>query len=607
MANELLYVPGVGTRYFYDKNKLGTVLLAEIGASNWKSGLVDGHPCFTLSGTAFKFTTGSAFTGSHTVEYWLKLDGWTNAGTTHLFGNSRYNNFYGVAPVVVSGGNNISLKLYFDFTGSGDQTTTVTLPDQSGWVHIAAVYEYSASNYKVNLYVNGTKVAEHYLQLMGSMRLLFGGSITGDSDTTLHDAFVGKMANIIVTSGLKYTETFTPAWDKVDVSGLTEGGDKMHNFTSPEIEYLDVGNVPYKIPADLSGAQNSRGLAIGQLVWSQSSLAKDNPGCLPLWTGEYYANASTLYPDFYTWVKSHPELCKTKAEYDELVNTAQGCLFYVLDEVEGSLRLPKYKLGGRVLVDSKQPTATSPSWYNLYSDGWLEQGSVYSGTFNMTSVHNLLIPFADTNYSILGEALDPYDYAVSWTARKTSFTTTSFTGEGFRGTTGNYTYNTLRWEAKGYAANTPMENIMYPWIVSFTAAVPASTAQAAEFTGALAGKANMDLSNVPNASKSALLDLLAKDTATWATLVNATDFVAPSAGWINYVPANNADATIGINTGWSNCCVQLDGKTIINQCYCYGKNGTNADAFAFFVGKGQTVKAMFGVGTVYFYPCKGAE
>lgn len=254
MANELLYVPGVGTRYFYDKNKLGTVLLAEIGASNWKSGLVDGHPCFTLSGTAFKFTTGSAFTGSHTVEYWLKLDDWTNAGTAHLFGNSRYNNFYGVAPVVVSGGNNISLKLYFDFTGSGDQTTTVTLPNQSGWVHIAAVYEYGASNYKVNLYVNGTKVAEHYLQLMGSMRLLFGGSITGDSDTTLHDAFVGKMANIIVSSGVKYTANFTPAWAKVDVSALTESGDKMHNFTSPEIEYLDAGNIPYKISADLTGA-----------------------------------------------------------------------------------------------------------------------------------------------------------------------------------------------------------------------------------------------------------------------------------------------------------------------------------------------------------------
>ncbi len=88
-------------------------------------------------------------------------------------------------------------------------------------------------------------------------------------------------------------------------------------------------------------AQNSRGLAIGQLVWSQSSLAKDNPGCLPLWTGEYYTNASTLYPDFYAWVKSHPELCKTKAQYDEALSAYGECPYYVADEVAGSLRLPK--------------------------------------------------------------------------------------------------------------------------------------------------------------------------------------------------------------------------------------------------------------------------
>ena len=451
MANELLYVPGVGTRYFYDKNKLGTVLLAEIGASNWKSGLVDGHPCFTLSGTAFKFTTGSAFTGSHTVEYWLKLDGWTNAGTTHLFGNSRYNNFYGVAPVVVSGGNNISLKLYFDFTGSGDQTTTVTLPDQSGWVHIAAVYEYSASNYKVNLYVNGTKVAEHYLQLMGSMRLLFGGSITGDSDTTLHDAFVGKMANIIVTSGLKYTETFTPAWDKVDVSGLTEGGDKMHNFTSPEIEYLDVGNVPYKIPADLSGAQNSRGLAIGQIVPSQSNLATDNPGCLPLWTGEYYANASTMYPDFYTWVKSHPELCKTKAEYDSAITTYGECPYYVADEVSGSLRLPKLanyikmanSTEGITQKGAGLPNITCP----LYAEGGAENNHL-----------------ADGGNSAGGK---------TWSASA---------------------FNSIYGAADTVQ---PAHTTLYPWIFAYNSAIQASTAQAAEFTAALAGKANADLSNCP--------------------------------------------------------------------------------------------------------------
>lgn len=94
----------------------------------------------------------------------------------------------------------------------------------------------------------------------------------------------------------------------------------------------------------------------------------------------------------------------------------------------------------------------SGNWWRKYKSGWLEQGGVYSGTFNTTSVHNLLLPFANTNYSILGEALDANDYTVSWCARKTSFTTASFTGEGFRGTTGNSTYNTLRWEAKGQGA-----------------------------------------------------------------------------------------------------------------------------------------------------------
>ena len=351
-------------------------------------------------------------------------------------------------------------------------------------------------------------------------------------------------------------------------------------------------------------AQNSRGLAIGQLVWSQSSLAKDNPGCLPAWTGEYYPNAAALYPDFYAWVKSHPELCKTKAEYDSAIAAYGECPYYVVDEntAQTSLRLPKHKNSGRYLVKKE---VNGNDWYALYSDGWLEQGGYFANpqTIGTTAItETFWKPYATPPTLLFGNMSTRHQAAYDSEHYPYNVTATGFTHENVQ-PIGQGT----RWYAFGYAAATPMENIKYPWIVSFTAAVPASTAQAAEFTGALAGKANMDLSNVPNASKSALLDLLAKDTATWATLVNATDFVAPSAGWINYVPTNNADATIGINTGWSNCCVQLDGKTIINQCYCYGKNGTNADAFAFFVGKGQTVKAMFGVGTVYFYPCKGAK
>lgn len=255
MANEIFYMPGVGTRYYYDSTALGTVTLTELGATNWTTSIVDGHPCFNLSGTAFKFVTGTAYTGSHTVEYWINLSGWTNTGTSHLFGNSRFNNLYGIKPTVVSGTNNISLKLFFDFTGTGEETATVTLQSQSGWVHIAAVYEYGTGANQVSIYANGTKVIDHYLQMMGSMRLLFGGTIEEDTDTSLLNSFTGKLGGIIVTAGAKYTSSFTPAWDKVNVKNLTEGGDKTKNFTAPEIEYLDVDSILYKLTGSGSAVE----------------------------------------------------------------------------------------------------------------------------------------------------------------------------------------------------------------------------------------------------------------------------------------------------------------------------------------------------------------
>ncbi len=88
-------------------------------------------------------------------------------------------------------------------------------------------------------------------------------------------------------------------------------------------------------------AQNSRGFAIGTVYYSQSYLATDNPGALPLWTGEYYANGAALYPDFYAWVKRHTELCTTKADYDARLAQYGEVPFYVVDEAAGSLRLPK--------------------------------------------------------------------------------------------------------------------------------------------------------------------------------------------------------------------------------------------------------------------------
>ena len=238
--------------------------------------------------------------------------------------------------------------------------------------------------------------------------------------------------------------------------------------------------------AAAESAQNSRGLAIGQLVWSQSSLAKDNPGCLPLWTGEYYVNASTLYPDFYAWVKSHPELCKTKAEYDSAIAAYGECPYYVADEVEGSLRLPK-------LVNYiKMANST---------EGIAQKGA---GLPNITGTFRAI----GTNSS---SADDPL-VSGAFTAQAK--------GKGFSSASGNDVKNYEFSASKSnsiYGASdavTPAHTTLYPWVCAFNAAVPASTAQAAEFAGALSGKANADLSNCP-VSYDYVVESYSDDQGNW--------------------------------------------------------------------------------------------
>lgn len=322
---------------------------------------------------------------------------------------------------------------------------------------------------------------------------------------------------------------------------------------------------------------------LGEVYFSQSSLASDNPGALPGWTGEYYENGKTLFPDLYNFVKAHSELQVTKTQYDSALASYGECPKYVVDENGGtttetaykfsgaepsafinivktqtpqagdilylmdatanepydlstatqktieavtysdagaltsytingatmsvrgtvtavsiitttpgtSLRLPKRQTAGRYLVKKE---VNGNNWYALYSDGWLEQGGYFANpqTIGSTAITETFWKSYATPPTVLfGNmshrkvvAYDSEHYPYDVTAN--GFTHENVQPEG-QGT---------RWYAFGYAANTPMENIMYPWISAYTSAVPASTAQAAEFTGALSGKANTDLSNV---------------------------------------------------------------------------------------------------------------
>ena len=238
-------------------------------------------------------------------------------------------------------------------------------------------------------------------------------------------------------------------------------------------------------------AQNSRGLSIGQVVPSQSNLATDNPGCLPLWTGEYYVNASTLYPDFYAWVKSHPERYKTKSEYDSAIATYGECPDYVVDEVQGSLRLPK-------LVNYiKSANAT---------DGITQKGA---------GLPDISCPMYGEGGAINNHIADGGD---------------STTGKTWSASAFNPIYGASD-------TVTPAHTTLYLWVCAFNAAVPASTAQAAEFTGALSGKANADLSNCP-ANYDYVVESQVNSDGSW--------YRKYKSGWLEQggLAKSNADVTV---------------------------------------------------------------
>ena len=206
---------------------------------------------------------------------------------------------------------------------------------------------------------------------------------------------------------------------------------------------------------------------ICEVYFSQSSLATDNPGALPGWTGEYYENGKTLFPDLYNFVKAHSELQVTKTDYDNAIAAYGECPKYVVDEntAQTSLRLPKYA--------------------NYIKMANSAEGITQKGA-GLPNITGSIDPFVDMNRNWSG-ALEVNNTA--------PFNPSGATGNG----NGSHVmFDASKSNAIYGAADTvqPAHTTLYPWICAFNAAVPASTAQAAEFTGALAGKANTDLSNV---------------------------------------------------------------------------------------------------------------
>ncbi len=161
---------------------------------------------------------------------------------------------------------------------------------------------------------------------------------------------------------------------------------------------LDDGQNTYKITgAQLRSFLRVNSLPMGTVIYNPTDNQNDMPGYLKGWTGIYEAGCSSKYPNFYTWIKNHPEKCVTKSQYDALLEADGKVNFYVVDEVVGSVRFPIYpKPLGKAYPD----WANKQAWTNNMVVPF--DCFVYAGAPQMDTHHYWFItPVGGTEFQLV--------------------------------------------------------------------------------------------------------------------------------------------------------------------------------------------------------------
>lgn len=150
---------------------------------------------------------------------------------------------------------------------------------------------------------------------------------------------------------------------------------------------------------------------------------------------------------------------KSYSEWQAIVDRDGGCDSFAWDR-GGTFRVPK--VDGRILVRRKKPTGADPTWFNVYSDGWCEQGGSVAPNSTAGITVTLAITMADTNYALAGLA-EAVDTGAACTASYKNKTTTGFQANGARATATAFAQGsgTNYYVIEGYAA--PSEYTRDKW------------------------------------------------------------------------------------------------------------------------------------------------
>lgn len=230
--------------------------------------------------------------------------------------------------------------------------------------------------------------------------------------------------------------------------------------------------------------------------------------------------------------------------------TATGAAdFYLLDTENQQFKLPR-RNARRLLRAYKN----GDEWYNLYSDGWCEQGGVKTfkaGETLNAQVVPFPLAFANTNYTVNGLRVENADaLAYSYVKSKAA---DSFILYGQGGG------NNFNWTAQGYADTSVIQDEFEYEYFFLGTSVNETSVDVGQITTALTGKADVDLNNA-NPGQA-----FTSQSAGWAMPSDSyVDLTLGASGSTYTAPANGYFAFEGHATssnGWCNIFVMNNDTT----------------------------------------------
>ena len=220
----------------------------------------------------------------------------------------------------------------------------------------------------------------------------------------------------------------------------------------------------------------------------------------------------------------------------------------------------------RILVASKKATIADTTWYNLYSDGYIEQGGITPAIQESTDYTvTFLKEMADTSYNILTKTMvyetddvlfDPTFYDTSRTTKQFILKNTRYTGSGT---------DTVKvsWRIEGFAAEVP--EITASDNLYFKVANAVQNLELLDVGEVLEAVNNV----VPNNKELITGYAMPSDKYVNLTIgANGTAYTAPANGWFQFFGAVNTGYMHFINhvNGFQSDYIRNQGSNAITGC-----------------------------------------